>query len=267
MALLFFVVCCLHFLKQTTHYEKHVPRSRPPGHRHRKPHYRYAQAQARHFAAHAAWSLRNGLVRLVCFLQHFSKRTLHMHYLFERRLNMLEIAVHELSDEALADFGQPDTLLKDYSIYIPELNAEKVKEGFHKKDILPDEGPEGFRIRHKEKAYYYTYEVPFTHSEFLTDILPMRSCEEGLSISADHLRYTEYSHTPIDGDAHEKQRLRANAEKAIADVTLVLDEWAANAVEFNQLVLPVAIQEKIQAERLLRFEREERRRQGLPAYA
>lgn len=190
-----------------------------------------------------------------------------MHYLFERRLNMLEIAVHELSDEALADFGQPQTLLQDYSIYIPEVNFEKVKESTHKKDILPDEGPEGFKVRHKEKAYLYTYQLPFTGSDFLTDILPMRVCEEGLSITPEHLLYTEYSHAPIDGDSHEKQRLRANAEKAIADVTLVLDEWAANAVEFNQLVLPVAIQEKIQGERLLRFEREERRRQGLPAYA
>ncbi|RYY90656.1 MAG: hypothetical protein EOO15_01670 [Chitinophagaceae bacterium] len=190
-----------------------------------------------------------------------------MHYLFERRLNMLEIAIHELSDEALADYGQQQTLLKDYSVYIPEVNLDKVKEGFHKKDVLPDEGPDGFKLRHKERAYYYTYQVPFTANEFLTDILPMRVCDEGLSVTPEHLLYTEYSHTPIEGDGHEKQRLRANAEKAIADITLVLDEWAANAVEFNQLVLPVAIQEKIQAERLLRFEREERRRSGMPSYA
>lgn len=190
-----------------------------------------------------------------------------MHYIFERRLNMLEIAVHQCSDEQLADFGLPETLLKDHLLYIPELLTDKAKEGTHKKDVLPDEGPEGFRLRHKEKAYYYTYEVPFSSEDFLTDLLPMRTCDEGLSVTPAQVRYTEYSHTPIEGQTRELVRMRVNAEKAIADIGLVLDEWAANAVEFNQLVLPVAIQEKIQAERLLRFEREERRRQGLPAYA
>ncbi|GAB4091452.1 hypothetical protein [Flaviaesturariibacter terrae] len=190
-----------------------------------------------------------------------------MHYLFERRLNMLEIAIHELSDEALADPGQPATLLQDYRLEIPTLLTDKAKEGTHKKDVLPDEGPEGYKLRHKEKAYYYTYEAPFSSEEFLTDILPMRSCEEGLSVSTEKVRYTEYSHTPIEGNTRELVRMRVNAEKSMADIELLLDEWAANCVEFNQLLLPVAIQEKIQAERLLRFEREERRRLGLPAYA
>ncbi|TCZ74085.1 hypothetical protein [Flaviaesturariibacter aridisoli] len=190
-----------------------------------------------------------------------------MHYLFERRLNMLEIAVHQLTDEALADFSLPETLLKEHLIYIPELLTDKAKEDTHKKDVLPDEGPEGYKLRHKEKTFYYTYKVPFSSEEFLTDILPMRSCDEGLTVTPAHVQYTEYSHTPIEGNTRELVRMRVNAEKTIADIALILDEWAANAVEFNQLVLPVAIQEKIQAERLLRFERDERRRQGLPAFA
>ena len=190
-----------------------------------------------------------------------------MHYLFERRLNMLEIAVHQCSDEALADFGLPETLLKEHLIYIPELLTDKAREDTHQKDVLPDEGPEGYKLRHKEKTFYYTYKVPFSSGEFLSDILPMRVCDEGLSVTPTHVLYTEYSHTPIDDSTRELLRVRANAQKAISDIVLILDEWAANAVEFNQLLLPVAIQEKIQAERLLRFEREERRRQGLPAYA
>jgi hypothetical protein len=190
-----------------------------------------------------------------------------MHYLYERRLNMLEIAIHELSDEQLADFGLPETLLRDHTIDIPDLEQDKMKEDFHEKDLLPGEGPEEFRLRKKTKAYYYTAKAPFSSKEFIADLLPMRTCMEGLSIAADGVSYTEWSHEPLGKDGPDKQRLRANAEKSFADVKLTLDEFAANAAEFNQLVLPVAIQEKIQAERLLRFEQQALRSEGRPAYS
>jgi hypothetical protein len=190
-----------------------------------------------------------------------------MHYLFERRLNMLEIAIHGCSDEELAGFSLPETLLREYSILIPELLHDKAKESTHKKEVLATEGPEGFHLRHKEKAYYYTRKIPFSSTGYLVDILPMRVCEEGLSITPEAVTYIEYSHTEMEGNTRAIVALRAHAEKAIDDVALMLDEYAANAVEFNQLVLPVSIVEKIQAERLLRFEKEERARAGMPAYA
>jgi hypothetical protein len=190
-----------------------------------------------------------------------------MHYLYERRLNMLEIAIHALSDEQLADYSLPETLLRDHTIDIPDLEQDKMKEDFHEKELLPGEGPEEFRLRKKTKAYYYTAKTPYSSKEFIQDLLPMRSCMEGLSIAADGLTYTEWSHEPLGKDGPDKQRLRANAEKSFADVKLTLDEFAANAAEFNQLVLPVAIQEKIQAERLFRFEQQALKAQGRPSYS
>ncbi|GAA4323458.1 hypothetical protein [Flaviaesturariibacter amylovorans] len=190
-----------------------------------------------------------------------------MHYLFERRLNMLEVALHGLSDAALADPGLPENLQRDYAIHIPELDTHKVKEEHSKKELVPNETPEGFHLRKKGTFYVFTYTVPYTSKEFITDILPMRSCDEGLSIGADNVVYREWDHEPIEGNTRELLRLRANAEKALADVQLTLDEYAANALEFNQLVLPVAIIEKIQAERLLRFELEARRAEGKPSFA
>jgi hypothetical protein len=190
-----------------------------------------------------------------------------MHYLYERRLNMLEIAIHELSDEQLADYGQPDMLLRGHVLEIPDLEHDHMKEEFHEKDLLPGEGPEEFRLRKKSKAYNYVAKMPFTSSELITDLLPIRSCMEGLSIAPDGLTYVEWSHEPLGENGPDKQRLRANAEKAFADVQLTLDEFAANSAEFNQLLLPVAIQEKIQAERLFRFEQQTLREQGRPAYS
>ncbi|RYY97412.1 MAG: hypothetical protein EOO11_10975 [Chitinophagaceae bacterium] len=190
-----------------------------------------------------------------------------MHYLFERRLNMLEVALHELTDEALADPGLPERLQRDHAIQIPELDTDKVKEDHSKKELLPNETPEGFKLRKKGTYYVFTYTVPYTFKDFVTDILPMRSCDEGLSIGADNVVYREWDHEPIEGNTRELLRLRANAEKAVADVQLSLDEYAANAVEFNQLLLPVAIMEKIQAERLMRFELQARRADGKPSFA
>ncbi|RYZ21786.1 MAG: hypothetical protein EOO16_11675 [Chitinophagaceae bacterium] len=190
-----------------------------------------------------------------------------MHYLYQRRLNMLEIAIHELSDEQLADAGLQEQLLKDYSVTVPDIDREKLKEDYHEKELAPGEGPEDFRLRKKTKAYYYTAKAGFLNDEFVEDLLPMRVCMEGLSIAKDGLTYTEWSHEPLGKDVPDKQRLRANAEKSFSDVQLTLDEFAANSAEFNQLTLPIAIQEKIQAERLFRFELQALRDEGRPAYS
>jgi|GEM_PF-5763178 len=190
-----------------------------------------------------------------------------MHYLFERRLNMLEIEVHDLKDDALADFGLQARLQNDYSIDIPVLNTDGAKEEIDDKEVLPEEGPEGFRLREKTKVYYYRCRAPFSSKAFISDLLPMVTKEEGLSISEEAATYTEFSHVPLEKDTRERLALWARAQKAFADVSLTLDEFAANAVEFNQLILPAAVLEKIQAERLLRFERQVRLREGKPAYS
>lgn len=175
-----------------------------------------------------------------------------MHYLFERRLNMLDIAINDLSDEALKKEATATELLKDYHIEIPELQTEKVKYEIKKEKLTTDNAPEAFHNQHGHEYDFLSCTFPFSSTEFIDDILKMTSKDEGLTIKPKEIVYKEFSHHKIETHNAEYERIKANAHKAIAPVSMLLDEFAADAVEFNQLQLPAAISEKLSAEKLRR---------------
>lgn len=175
-----------------------------------------------------------------------------MHYLFARRLNMLDIAINELSDEALEKETTAAELLKDYRIEIPELQLDKAKCEIKKEKLTADNAPEAFHTRHGHEYDFLSCTFPFSSPEFIDDILKITSKEEGLTLKPKEIVYKEFSHHKIETNNAEYERIQANAHKAIAPVSMLLDEFAADAVEFNQLQLPAAISEKLSAEKLRR---------------
>lgn len=176
-----------------------------------------------------------------------------MHYLFARRLNMLDIAIHSLSDEELLSEEKQQKLAKEYCIEIPELNRDKAKAEIKKEKLTSENAPENFHVHEGQEYQYFSYKIPFSSSEYISDILKLQNKHEGLSVSEKELEYREYSHSHIEEDGSENTRLRRDAEKAIEGIELCLDEFAANAVEFNQMILPKAIVEKCEAERMIRI--------------
>jgi hypothetical protein len=178
-----------------------------------------------------------------------------MHYIFDRRLNMLDIALHDLKESDLSKEHIAEELWKDHRMEIPELEWSKEKISFKKVELSDDNAPEDFHIKEGEEYEYLEYSVPFSDSEFIEDIFKTADKTEGLSIHKDKVIYREYSHSKIEDDPAETDRIKFNAKKAIGTVAERLDEFAADAAEFNQTVLPSAIASKLANEKGFRMEK------------
>jgi hypothetical protein len=176
-----------------------------------------------------------------------------MHYIFDRRLNMLDIALHDLPEDDLSKEHIAEELWKDHRIEIPELEWSKEKISFKKEKLTDDNVPDHFHIKEGEEYEYMEYSVPFSGSEFIEDIFKTADKTEGLSIHKDKVIYREYSHDKIEDNEAETGRIRFNARKAIGTVAERLDEFAADAAEFNQTVLPSAIASRLANEKGLRL--------------
>jgi hypothetical protein len=177
-----------------------------------------------------------------------------MHYIFDRRLTMLDIALHDLKEEDLSRQHIAEELWKDHRIEIPELEWSKEKISFKKEKLNDDNAPEDFHIVEGKEYEYLEYSVPFSGSEFIDDIFKTADKTEGISIHKDKVIYREYSHDKIEDNQAETDRIRFNAKKALGIVAERLDEFAADAAEFNQTVLPSAIASKLANEKGMRVE-------------
>jgi hypothetical protein len=166
---------------------------------------------------------------------------------------MLDIALHELKEDELSKQKIAEELWKDHRIEIPELDWDKEKISFHKEELTDDNAPEDFHIKEGEEYEYLEYTVPFSNSEFIDDIFKTADKTEGLSIHKDKAIYREYSHDKIEDDPGETDRIKFNAKKAIGTVAERLDEFAADAAEFNQTVLPSAIASRLANEKGMRI--------------
>jgi hypothetical protein len=175
-----------------------------------------------------------------------------MHYIFERRLNMLDIAIHELKDEEISQERIAEKLLKDHRLFIPKLEMKKEHIEIKKEKLTSDNAPKDFHIDEGKQYEYLKYTVPFSSSEFIDDIFSMSSKTEGLSIHSDKIIYKEYSHDKIEGNSVEENRIRHNARKAMSTVYNRLEEFDADAQEFNQTTLPLAIATRLSNEMGLR---------------
>ncbi|MDB5252507.1 MAG: hypothetical protein JWP27_1676 [Flaviaesturariibacter sp.] len=176
-----------------------------------------------------------------------------MHYLFERRLNMLDVELNALKDDDLQKEDLFDRLVDDYRIAIPELNWDKAKYEVKKERLTLDNAPAEFHVRHGEDYHYVVCTVPFSETDYITDIFKMAAPSEGLSIKPKEIEYREYSHDKIEENDAEYERIKTNARKAAQTVDQQLDEFAADAVEFNQVQLPAAVGEKIAQEKSRRI--------------
>lgn len=169
---------------------------------------------------------------------------------------MLDIALHELSEKELGRENIAEELWKDHRIEIPQLEWSREKISFKKEKLTNDNAPEDFHIEEGKEYEYLEYTVPFSSSEFIDDIFKTTDKEEGISIHNDKVIYREYSHDKIEDNTEETQRIRFNAKKAIASVASRLDEFAADAAEFNQTVLPSSVATRLANEKGMRSEKE-----------
>jgi hypothetical protein len=176
-----------------------------------------------------------------------------MHYIFQRRLNMLDVVINDLKDEELGDPGLEKKLQEEHRIEIPEVVYDKVKYDVKKERLTSETAPAGFHIRHGQEYNYMTATFSFSDDQFITDLLTLQNSDEGLLLAGKEVVYTEYSHDPIAKDSPEFERIKDNAKRAMATVELCLDEAAADAAEFNQVYLPAAIDQKLAAERARRL--------------
>ena len=176
-----------------------------------------------------------------------------MHYIFQRRLNMLDVHINDLKDEELADAGIEKKHFEDHKIEIPEVSYDKAKYDVKKERLTSDTAPADFGIHHGKEYNYMKVTFPFSDDTFVTDLLTLQNADEGLTLAGKEVVYTEYSHDPIEKDSPEFQRIKDNAHRAMTTVELTLDEAAANAAEFNQVYLPAAIDQKLAAERARRL--------------
>lgn len=178
-----------------------------------------------------------------------------MHYLFERRLNMVDVALNSLTEEEILEEDREQKLLEEHRIAIPQLEWEKASYDIKKTRLTSDNAPPDFHIHHGHEYTYLECSIPFSDPGFIEDIFTLSSKAEGLSIKPDSLVYREYSHDPIEKGNAEYERIKANVHKAAAAVEMRLDEFAADAVEFNQVFLPAAVQQKLAAEKVRRLAR------------
>ena len=165
---------------------------------------------------------------------------------------MLDIAISELNEEELDNDHIAEELLKDHRICIPQLEMNKEDIDVKKEKHTDDNAPDNFHIEEGKQYEYLKYKVPFSDSAFIEDIFSTSTKTEGLSIHKDEIIYKEYSHEKIEDNDAEYNRIKNNARKAIASVSEKLDEFAADAVEFNQTTLPRAIATKLANEKSLR---------------
>lgn len=172
-----------------------------------------------------------------------------MHYLFQRRLNMVDVALNKMKDEQVQDADVAQQLLQDHKIEIPALEWEKAKYEVKKERLTSENAPPEFTIRHGHEYDYLICTIPFSDDEFISDIFKLTAVPEGLTIKPNEIEYKEYSHDAIDENGVEYQRIKHNSRKVAQTVELQLDEFAADAVEFNQVFLPAAVTEKLAAER------------------
>ncbi|MCW3072986.1 MAG: hypothetical protein JWP69_55 [Flaviaesturariibacter sp.] len=175
-----------------------------------------------------------------------------MHYIFERRLNMLDVAINDLKEKDIADAELPMRLAEEHRMEIPELDLAKAEYKVKKERLTSDTAPKDFHIRHGEEYSYMTATFPFTDDAYIRDILTLQKLDEGLTITPKEVIYKEYSHSPFEEGSEEYLRIKANARKAVHTVELSLDEVAAEAAEFNQVYLPAAIKEKLAYEKVRR---------------
>lgn len=182
-----------------------------------------------------------------------------MHYLFQRRLNMVDVALNEMKDEEVNDENTAQKLLEENRIVIPDLEWNKAKYEVKKERLTSENAPPEFTVRHGHDYYYMICQIPFSDDNFISDIFKLTAVPEGLSIKPKEIEYREYSHDEIPEKGPEYHRIVANSRKAAEVVEMQLDEFAADAVEFNQVFLPVGIAQKLAAERTRRALHQDRK--------
>jgi hypothetical protein len=124
-----------------------------------------------------------------------------------------------------------------------------------KERLTLDSAPADFHISHGHEYSCLVCTVPFTETETIADIFKLTAPTEGLSITSKEIEYKEFSHDEVEENGAEFERIKSNARKAAQSVELQLDEFAADAVEFNQVQLPAGIGEKIAQEKSRRIAR------------
>jgi hypothetical protein len=162
---------------------------------------------------------------------------------------MLDIAISKLDEDDVSKTSVAEELLKEHRIKIPQLEMNREDIDVKKEKLTSDNAPEDFHIVEGKEYECLKCTVPFSSSEFIDDIFKTSTKTEGLSIHTDKIIYKEYSHDRIEGNNPERDRIRNNARKAIGIVSEKLDEFAADAEEFNQTTLPRAIATKLANEK------------------
>jgi hypothetical protein len=166
---------------------------------------------------------------------------------------MLDIAINELKEEELSQTNVAEELWKSHRIIIPQLEMSREDIDFGKEKLTSDNAPEDFHIAEGREYEYMKCTVPFSEDEFIDDIFKTSTKTEGLSIHKDKIIYKEYSHDKIKDSNSERERIRNNARKAIGIVSERLDEFAADAQEFNQTTLPRTIATRLANEKAMRI--------------
>lgn len=172
-----------------------------------------------------------------------------MHYIFDRRLNMLDIAINDLSESDLYDEEIKDKLIKEHTIEIPDLQYNKLSNEIKSVKITYDNAPKDFKYTPNEEYDYILFKIPFTKEEFVSDLFKTGEKDQGCYIKGDTLFYKEFSVEKIKDNQPLIEEIRKKATEASNSVQEKIDEYQRQAKKFNEEILPVEVTKRLEKQK------------------
>lgn len=179
-----------------------------------------------------------------------------MHYIFDRRLNMVDVALNDLSDKDLYEEDSKQKLIDEHKIEIPDLNIKKLSHEIKTVKLNYDNAPKGFTYTPNEEYDYILFKIPFTKEEFVSDLFKTGEKEQGCYIKGDALYYKEYSAEKLKDNTVAIEEIQKKAFSASNDVQEKIDGYQREAKKFNDEILPVEVSQRLDKEKLKRHTKE-----------
>jgi hypothetical protein len=172
-----------------------------------------------------------------------------MHYIFDRRLNMLDIALDQLSDKDLYDENIKNKLIKEHTIEIPDLVFNKLSHEVKTVKVTYDNAPKDFKFTLNEEYDYILFKIPFIKEEFVGDLFKTGEKDQGCYIKGDTLYYKEWSIEKLKDNAPMIAEIQKKAIDASNQVQEKIDGFQRDARKFNEEILPKEVAERLDREK------------------